>query len=191
MNAAPTDALIVTDVQRDFCPGGALGIRGGDEVVPVINRLIPKFENVVYTRDWHPAGHVSFSDRPEFVDKSWPVHCVADTPGAAFHEDLLLPETPWIVEKGTHPEREAYSAFEGTDLAKQLERRNIERLFITGLATDYCVKNTALDAVRHGFEAVVVRDAVRGVDVPPGSEAQAIEEMKKAGVRVVESQVFE
>lgn len=191
MNAAPTDALIVTDVQVDFCPGGALGVRGGDEIVPIVNKLIPRFEHVVYTRDWHPADHVSFSDKPEFVDKSWPVHCVQDTPGAQFHPDLHVPEGAWIVSKGTHPEREAYSAFEGTDLAKELERRAIDRIFVCGIATDYCVKNTVLDARRIGLQAVLVEDAVRGVDVPPGSAQKAIDEMKEAGVQVITSQVFE
>lgn len=191
MKAADHDALIVTDVQRDFCPGGALGIRGGDEIIPVINRLIPKFEKVVYTRDWHPEDHISFSDDPQFVDKSWPVHCVAGTPGAQFHEALVVRENALVIDKATHRDREAYSAFEGTDLAKELEQRGVDRVFLTGLATDYCVKNTALDAVRLGFEALVIRDAVAGVDVPPGSADQAIEEMKQAGVQIVSSQVFE
>jgi nicotinamidase/pyrazinamidase len=191
MNAAPSDALIVTDVQRDFCPGGALAVRGGDEIVPIINKLIPKFEHVVYTRDWHPANHISFSGTPEFIDKSWPVHCVADSPGAQFHPNLDVPETPWIVNKGTQIDHEAYSAFEGTDLAKQLELRGIERVFICGLATDYCIKNTALDALRHGFQAIVFSDAIRGVDVPAGTADEAVETMKNAGVRMIGSEVFE
>ena len=191
MNAAPNDALIVTDVQLDFCPGGALGVRGGDAIVSIINNLIPKFEHVVYTRDWHPAGHISFSDTPQFVDKSWPVHCVADSPGAQFHPDLNVPDGPFIINKGTRPEREAYSAFEGTDLAKELERRGIERVFLCGLATDYCIKNTALDALRHGFQAIVLLDAIRGVDVPPGSADEAVEFMKDAGAGVATSEMFE
>jgi len=191
MNAAPSDALIVTDVQRDFCPGGALAVKGGDEIIPIINKLIPKFEHVVYTRDWHPADHISFSNTPEFVDKSWPVHCLADSPGAQFHPDLNVPEGAWLVNKGTHPEREAYSAFEGTDLAKELERRGIERVFICGLATDYCIKNTALDALRRGFQTIVLVDAIRGVDVPPGSAEEAVDDMRSSGVRITESEVFE
>lgn len=191
MRPASTDALIVTDVQRDFCPGGALAVKGGDEIIATINRLIPKFEKVIYTRDWHPENHVSFDDNPQYVDKSWPVHCVAGTPGAEFHDGLDVRPNALVIDKATHPEREAYSAFHGTDLAKELEQRNIERVFIVGLATDYCVKNTAIDAVRHGFQAVVLRDAVRGVDVPAGSADRAIEEMKEAGVQISTSQVFE
>lgn len=191
MNAAPSDALIVTDVQRDFCPGGALAVRGGDEIIPIINRLIPRFEHVIYTRDWHPADHISFSDTPEFVDKSWPVHCVADTPGAAFHPDLQVPEGAWIVDKATRADHEAYSAFEGTDLAKELERRGIERVFICGLATDYCILNTALDALRRGFETIVLADAIRGVDVPAGTADDAVDDMRRAGARMTESEVFE
>lgn len=191
MRPASTDALIVTDVQRDFCPGGALAVKGGDEIIATINRLIPKFEKVIYTRDWHPENHVSFDENPQYVDKSWPAHCVAGTPGADFHGDLDVRPNALVVDKATHPEREAYSAFHGTDLAKELEQRNIERVFIVGLATDYCVKNTAIDAVRHGFQAVVLRDAVRGVDVPAGSADRAIEEMKEAGVQISTSQVFE
>jgi nicotinamidase/pyrazinamidase len=191
MQASPSDALVVVDVQKDFCSGGALAVPGADEIVPVINRLIPKFEKVVLTRDWHPADHLSFSTEPEFRDKSWPAHCVADSPGAQFHEELQAPENAIVVNKGTQPDKEAYSAFEGTGLATELEKRGIDRIFVCGLATDYCVKNTALDGRKNGFEVVVIRDAIRGVDNPPGSADAAIEAMKEAGVKVTTSQAFE
>lgn len=187
MKIEPTDALIVGDVQVDFCPGGALPVKGGDEIIPAINRLQPLFDNKFFIRDWHPADHMSFSEHPRFVDRSWPPHCVADTPGAKFHPDLNVPEHARIISKGTHPDREAYSAFSGTDLAVQLRRRGVRRVFLTGLATDYCVKNTALDARREGFETVLVEDAVKGIDIPAGTVATAIETMKDAGVEVVES----
>jgi nicotinamidase/pyrazinamidase len=181
------DALIAVDVQNDFLPGGSLAVSDGDRVVPVLNALIPRFRTRVFTRDWHPAKHVSFSDDPEFVDKSWPAHCVQDTPGAEFHQDLEVPDDAIIVSKATDPAKDAYSAFEGTGLADDLRERGVNRVVIGGLATDYCVKATALDAVREGFEAVVVLDACRGVDVPPGTAQAAVEEMKAAGALVIDS----
>lgn len=191
MQASPSDALIVVDVQRDFCEGGALAVRGANEIVPVINRILPRFEMVVLTRDWHPRDHVSFSDAPEFRDKSWPVHCVADTEGAQFHDELEIPQSALVVNKGTHAHAEAYSGFEGTSLAQELEKRGVNRVFVCGLATDYCVKNTALDAIKAGFDTVLVRDACRGVDNPPGSEEAAVQEMRQAGVQITASQVFQ
>lgn len=178
-------ALIVVDVQNDFCPGGALAVRGGDEVVPVINQLIPKFDMVVYTRDWHPTNHISFAEKPQFTDKSWPVHCVANSRGADFHPELTFTLNAMIVDKGTDPDQEAYSGFQGTDLAKTLRRLNIDTVYITGLATDYCVKHTALDALREGFTVKLVSDACRGVDTPPGTEAKAVEELRRAGVQII------
>lgn len=183
-----TDALLVVDVQKDFCPHGALAVENGDAVVPVLNALVPKFACVVFTRDWHPANHCSFSETPRFVDKSWPAHCVANTPGAAFHDDLNLPSQALIIDKATTPEAEAYSGFEGTDLAERLKERGITRVFVGGLATDYCVKNTALDAVRHGFDSVVVLEACRGIDVPPGTVDVALVEMQQQGVLLVHAE---
>lgn len=188
MKIGPTDALIVVDVQVDFCPGGALAVRGGDEIVPGINALLPKFRHVVFSRDWHPANHCSFSPAPEYVDGSWPAHCVQNTPGAQFHPGLALPADPWIVSKAATSEREAYSGFDGTTLAEDLRGKNIARIFVCGLATDYCVKATALDGVKAGFEVALLEDLVRGVDVPPGSAQQAIDEMRAAGVRVCRSE---
>jgi len=187
MKIQPTDALIIGDVQVDFCPGGALPVSGGDHIIPVINRLQPRFQHRFFIRDWHPANHMSFSDDPHFVDRSWPPHCVANTPGAQFHPDLDVPPDANIVNKGADPDKEAYSAFSGTDLAKQLRMRGIRRLFLTGLATDYCVKSTALDARREGFDVMLVEDATRGIDVPRGSVDAALDTMKDAGVDVIQS----
>ena len=188
MKVQATDALIVVDVQKDFCPRGALAVEKGDEVVPVLNGLTPKFGCVVFTRDWHPPNHCSFSDEPEFKDKSWPPHCVADTPGAAFHDDLWLPSHAMIIDKATGPDAEAYSGFQGTELAGRLRERGITRVFVGGLATDYCVKNTVLDALEAGFETVLVEDACRGIDIPPGTVAEAVVEMRQAGALVVRAE---
>jgi len=175
-------ALIVVDLQNDFCPGGALGVAGGDEIIPVINRLVNSFDTVVYTRDWHPANHVSFAENPQFIDKSWPAHCVAGTPGAEFHPDLLVRPDGIIVDKGTDPAVEAYSGFQGTGLAEKLRARQVDTVYITGLATDYCVKATALDALKAGVRAFVVVNASRGVDNPPGTVEDALNELRAAGV---------
>ena len=179
-----TDALIVVDVQRDFCPGGALAVPRGDEVVPVINRLLGLTAwPVVATRDWHPADHCSFAPQGGL----WPPHCVADTPGAAFHPALDAARIGEVVSKAARREAEAYSGFQGTDLAARLAARGIRRVFVVGLATDYCVKATALDARRAGLDVVVLTDAIRGVEVRPGDSQAAIEEMRRAGVRLAPS----
>jgi nicotinamidase/pyrazinamidase len=177
-----SDALVVVDVQNDFCPGGALAVRDGQRVVPVINGLLRHFEHVVFTRDWHPSDHCSFDDDPRFVDGSWPAHCVQDTPGAEFHPDLHVGLASPVVSKGTDPDREAYSGFDGTDLEDRLRKEGVRRMFVCGLATDYCVKQTALDAKRLGFETCVVIDACRGVDNPTGSAQAALEDMEAAGI---------
>lgn len=187
MTITERDALIVVDVQNDFCPGGALAVNDGDEVVPVINRLLPRFQTRVFTRDWHPENHCSFSDDPQMRDGSWPVHCVAGTEGAAFHDDLTVPDDAHVVSKATSADAEAYSGFDGTTLADYLRARGVERVVVTGLATDYCVKNTVLDALGDGFETLVVADAIRGVDLPPGSADDAIAEMERAGAQMTHS----
>ena len=184
MKIEPTDALIVVDVQRDFCAGGALAVKDGDLVVPVINALTPKFRHTFFTRDWHPANHCSFSDAPTYQDGSWPVHCVQGSPGAAFHPDLKAPEGARLVDKAANPDKESYSGFDGTNLPALLRERGVTRVFVCGLATDYCVKATALDGRNCGFEVVLVEDACRGVDIPPGLAQKAIEEMRAAGVAV-------
>jgi len=187
MQVSPTDALIVVDVQNDFCAGGALAVRDGDAVVPVINRISARFGRIFFTRDWHPANHCSFSYAPEFVDKSWPPHCVQDTPGAEFHPELYMPDDAVVISTAADPDREAYSGFEGTDLAEQLRDAGVRRVFVCGLATDYCVRATVLDALSEGFEVVLVEDACRGVDIPAGNAAAAIVEMRNAGAAVVHS----
>ncbi len=177
----PGDALLVVDLQRDFLPGGALGVPGGDEVVPVLNHCLALFERarlpVVLTRDWHPGDHVSFAAQ----GGPWPPHCVAGTPGAAFAADLAVPDAAQVVSKATLSHADAYSGFEGTALADSLRQRQARRLFIGGLATDYCVQATVLDALREGFEVVLLRDAVRAVDVMPGDGERALGAMQAAG----------
>lgn len=183
MNLHITDnsALIVVDVQNDFCPGGALSVPEGDRVVPVLNRYIHKFTErglpVYFTRDWHPENHVSFKSQGGI----WPPHCVQGTEGARFHFELFIPSTAVIVSKGTAPQADAYSGFQETDLYDQLKRRGIRQLFIGGLATDYCVKSTVLDALKGGFEAILLSDGSKGVDVNAGDSERAIEEMLKEG----------
>ncbi len=185
------DALIVVDVQRDFCPGGALGVPGGDEVIPVINRMAPMFGRWIYTRDWHPADHVSFSDDPEFREGSWPPHAVQGTPGAEWCQGLQMPMNAILVSKADDPRREAYSAFQVDrfDLADFLRHRKVERVFIAGLTTDYCVRQTALDARAAGFTVYLVEDAVRGV--APETTATALADMQAAGIVRVKSDQLE
>lgn len=178
---SPKTALIVVDVQNDFCPGGALAVPRGDEVVAMLNRYIEKFSAakapVVATRDWHPPDHSSFKP----YGGIWPVHCVQNTPGAQFHPKLSLPKSAFIISKGTYPKIEAYSGFQGTDLTNTLKKFWIRTVWVGGLATDYCVKSTALDALQAGFEVVFLEDASRGVDLSPGDSQRAQEEMIKAG----------
>jgi len=177
-------ALIIVDVQRDFMPGGALPVPKGDEVIPALNSYIEVFSKlgrpIIATRDWHPQDHVSFKPKGP-----WPPHCVQGTPGAEFHPDLRLPEDAIIVSKATEPDKEAYSGFEGTDLAEGLRALRVRRLFIGGVATDYCVKATVLDGLRLGFEVFVLEDAIRGVDVNPGDSERAIREMLSAGAVLI------
>ncbi len=183
MKTDVTDALIVVDVQNCFLPGGSLGVEEGDQVIPVINRLVPLFEHKVYTRDWHPPDHVSFAaESPEYHDLSWPPHCVQNTEGAEFSTALDVVPDALVVSKGDDPDREAYSGFQasGIDLAAELRGRGVERVFVTGLATDYCVRATALDAKKAGFEVVLVRDAVRGV--APETTKRALAELDQDGV---------
>lgn len=178
-------ALIVVDVQRDFCPGGALPVPQGDQVVEPVNRLIEAAVRrdlpIFYTRDWHPPDHQSFQTQ----GGPWPVHCVQETEGAEFHPDLLLARNATIISKATEPDTEAYSGFQGTKLEDLLRGQGVERVLVVGLATDYCVKATALDALSRGFQTWVVREAVRGVDVKPGDSEAALAEIVKGGGKVV------
>lgn len=187
MKVKSDDALLIVDLQRDFCPGGALPVAGGDTIVAGVNGVMPKFAHTVLTRDWHPATHCSFSPAPTYTDGSWPAHCVEGSPGAMFHPDLHVPAGAWIVSKATDPNREAYSGFQGTDLGRRLSERHICRLFVCGLATDYCVKATAIDGLERGFEVLLIEDLCRAVDVPSGSGAAAIEEMRHEGVQTIAS----
>jgi len=177
----PGDALLVVDVQNDFLPGGALGVQRGDEVVPPLNRMIRGWLDrgwpIVFTRDWHPPGHCSFHAQ----GGPWPVHCVAGTPGARFAATLLVPAGALITSKATDPRHEAYSAFEGTGLAEHLRRAGVSRVFIGGLATDYCVRATGADARALGFDLTVLTDAVRAVDVNPGDGDRALQELAAGG----------
>ena len=195
-----SDALIGIDVQNDFCPGGALAVPRGDEVVPVINRLAGRFRHVVLTQDWHPKGHVSFASshpgrrpfetiRVAYGDQVlWPDHCVPGTRGADFHPGLDTLPADLVVRKGNDPAIDSYSALyendhrTSTGLAGYLRERGCRRLFLTGLATDFCVQYSALDARREGFEVFVVEDGVRGIDLD-GSLAAAWTRMAEEGVR--------
>ena len=183
------DALIIVDVQNDFCPGGALAVTGGDQVVAVLNRLIPEFERaglpVIATRDWHPQQTTHFNTH----GGTWPPHCVQGTQGAEFHADLALGEGAVIISTGMAENADGYSGFDGVDargvrLADLLRERAIERLVVGGLATDYCVKQTVLDGLQKGFKVVVLEDAVRGVNLNLNDARQALDEMKRAGAAI-------
>lgn len=179
---AQGDALILVDVQNDFCPGGALPIEEGDAVMPVLNKWIAAAQKagvpVYATRDWHPANHLSFA--PEGGE--WPPHCVQDTPGAAFHADLDMPKDAIVVTKGVRFDQDQYSGFDETGLAEELRKRGVSRVWIGGLALDVCVRATALDAAEAGFETRVIRDATRAVTAESGTTA--LEEMREAGVSI-------
>jgi nicotinamidase/pyrazinamidase len=180
-------ALIVVDVQNDFCPGGALAVVQGDEVVAPLNKLIHEFlergEPVFKSRDWHPEKTKHFAA----FGGTWPVHCVQNTKGAEFHPELIDDIHIRIVSKGMGDE-DSYSAFDGTDLALQLRRLGVEEVWVGGLATDYCVKNTVLDALKEGFQVKALEDAMRAVDVNPGDGQRAIEEMRESGAEIVDSE---
>lgn len=177
----PGDALLVVDVQNDFLPGGALGIRGGDSVVAPANRVLAAWRKrglpVFLSRDWHPDGHCSFAAQ----GGPWPVHCVAGTRGAEFATTLAIAPDDIVISKATRADKDAYSALDGTPLAEALRARGVGRLFIAGLATDYCVRATGQDARAAGLEVVVLTDAVCAVDVQPGDGERALHELAAAG----------
>lgn len=203
MRREPTDTLLVIDVQTDFLPGGALAVREGDAVIGPINRLAAAFPHVVLTQDWHPPGHASFASRHAGhrpfdtvamaygEQRLWPDHCVQGTPGAALASGLQAERAELVIRKGHHPGVDSYSAFLEADrrtrtgLAGYLTERSLTRLFLAGLATDYCVLWSALDARAAGFETYVIEDAVRGID--RDGTAQAFAEMERAGVQRVTS----
>jgi nicotinamidase/pyrazinamidase len=204
MRLTPNDLLLVVDMQNDFCPDGRLAVAGGNEIIPVIHKIAPLFEHIVLTQDWHPPNHQSFASahpgkRPfEQVRLSygeqtlWPDHCVQGTRGAEFHSALHLPQAELILRKGFRPQIDSYSAFfendrsTATGLAGYLRERNLTRVFLAGLAYDYCVAYSALDARRIGIPAVVVRDACRAIDLN-GSVAAIESQFAAAGVTLIES----
>jgi nicotinamidase/pyrazinamidase len=180
-------ALVVVDVQQDFCPGGSLAVKHGDEVVPKLNEVIEAFEKanlpIFFTRDWHPPNHCSFKSQGGI----WPPHCVMGTTGAEFHHLLKVPPGSTIINKGSDPNHEAYSAFESTDLAEQLKRHHVKEFFIGGLTTDYCVKESSLDAIQYGFTVNVIKDCVKGVNLRRNDSALALRAVEEKGARLVTS----
>ena len=173
--------LLVVDVQNDFCPGGALGVPGGDEIIPIINRIMDRFELVIASRDMHPNETVHF--------EKWPVHCQAGTTGAEFHPMLDRSRIHVELHKGTHNTDDGYSAFEATtdNLNDVLKKRGVDTIHICGLTTDYCVRNTVLDALKAGLKTHVVQDAIRAVNVRKGDGDRAIQEMAQAGAEFIRS----
>jgi nicotinamidase/pyrazinamidase len=189
------DALLIVDFQNDFTPGGALAVKEGDLIAEPINTLASHFDLVIATRDWHPPDHGSFEgvkiDPANWEGQDppgiWPVHCVAGTDGAQLHPSLETARVSVVVDKGQSPNDQGYSGFQNTNLGELLRERGVRRLYVTGLATDYCVKNTVLDALGEGFEVTVVTDAIRGVDVKERDSERAVEEMKAAGAGLASS----
>jgi len=204
-NFSETDALLVIDVQRDFCPGGALEVKGGDRVVPVINRIMPLFSRVVATQDWHPVDHVSFAVNHEgkkvldtleingITQMLWPEHCVQGSEGAGFHSELNTKLFHLILRKGIFHLLDSYSSFfendrkTATGLHFYLKGLGVESVYLCGLATDYCVFYSAMDAVKLGFRTCLIEDACRGVGFPSGSVDRALREMKSAEVKILKS----
>lgn len=181
------DALIVVDMQLDFMPDGALPVPEGDKIVPRLNEYIKLFSSlglpVFFTRDWHPPDHISFKEQGGI----WPPHCVQNTPGAMFHPDLYIPsDNRFIISKAFSRDFDAYSGFQGTALDSLLKERGIKRVFVGGVATDYCVKNTVLGALNLGYQAFLLIDGIKGVDVQPGDSERAVQEMLSEGAVAVE-----
>jgi nicotinamidase/pyrazinamidase len=185
-------ALLIVDVQKDFCPGGSLAVTGGDEIIPVINRYIRLFQEkglpIFASRDWHPQKTVHFS----LCGGIWPVHCVRESDGARFHPDMQLPENTVILSKGMNPERDdEYSDFQavtelGVPFDQFLREHGISMLYVCGIATDYCVRTTVIDALNYGFSVTLLKDAIRGVDLKPGDSLRAIQEMIAAGATLAD-----
>ncbi len=185
MSKAMKKALVIVDVQNDFCPGGSLAVAHGDEVVAPLNNLIQEFldrgEPVFKTRDWHLPTTKHFAA----FGGTWPVHCVQNTSGAEFHPDLIDDPRITIISKGINENADGYSGFDGTNLAQLLREQGIEEVWVGGLATDYCVKHTGLDALKEGFTVKVLRDAIRPVNLNPDDGAKAIAEMRAAGAEIL------
>jgi nicotinamidase/pyrazinamidase len=179
--------LLVVDVQRDFCPGGALAVKDGESVVPRLNRVIEAFAGaslpVFFTRDWHPSNHVSFKAQGGI----WPPHCVKGTPGAKFHAKLKVPRGAVVISKGTKVDSDAYSGFQGTDLEVRLKELQVEQVLLGGLATDYCVKESALDALAAGLKVKIIKDCVKGVNLRANDSVRALKEVVARGAGLVSS----
>jgi len=182
-------ALLVIDLQLDFMPEGALAVKDGDKIIPVINKLVKLFsakeDMIFFSRDWHPEKHCSFFEN----GGTWPEHCVRGSRGARFHPDVQIPETSKIISKATTESKDAYSAFEDTELAEEMQKNNINTIYVCGLATDVCVRSTVLDGLKLGFRIIVVSDAVKAVDLEPGDGDRAIQEMNAAGAEILESRI--
>jgi len=180
-------ALLVVDVQRDFCAGGALAVRDGDSVVPKLNRIIDAFARasipIIFTRDWHPSDHISFKTQ----GGPWPPHCIKGTSGAKFHPSLYVPRGALIISKGFGTSSEAYSGFQGTDLEKRLKELGVEEILLGGLATDYCIKESALDALGAGLKVDVLEDCIKGVNLRKNDSELALREMAARGAELVAS----
>ena len=199
-------ALILVDIQNDFLPGGALAVPEGDMIVPLVNRIQEKFDLILATQDYHPANHASFATNHEnkkpgeiidlhgLAQVLWPVHCVQHSDGAAFGKDLDMARVTKIFYKGENPDIDSYSGFfdngkrKKTGLAEYLKSKGVDTVYIVGLATDFCVKFTALDAVDLGFETYVIKDATRAINLQPGDFEASLKEMERAGVKVIESE---
>jgi nicotinamidase/pyrazinamidase len=175
-----TEALLIVDVQHDFLPGGALGVTDGDAVIPALVAAAADAKLVIASRDAHPADHCSFAEQGGI----WPVHCVEGTHGAELHPDIAALHPDLVIDKATTRDVDAYSAFDGTGLAEELRARGVDRLVIGGLATDYCVRASVLDAIREGFAVTVLEDGIRGVEVQPGDTERALQEMRAAGAEL-------
>jgi nicotinamidase/pyrazinamidase len=181
-------ALILVDIQNDFCPGGALAVSEGDRIIPIINRLIPRFPLVISTQDWHPANHISFRER----GGPWPPHCVQGSPGAELHSALETNAIAHYFRKASSPDKDDYSEFAGKDdrgrtLDQLLRSKGVEKLYVVGLATDYCVLETVLDGLRLGYEVYAVKDAMRAVNVNPEDGENALQKMARGGANLVTS----
>ncbi len=181
------DALIIVDMQNDFMPGGALPVPEGDKIIPILNKYIDLFSGsgnpVFFTRDWHPENHISFKGQGGI----WPVHCVQETEGAKFHPDLKIPQdNKFVISKGTSRDFDAYSGFQGTILNDLLSERGIKRLFVGGVATDYCVFNTALGGINLGYQVFVLQDGIKGVDVNPGDSERALNKLLEKGASLID-----
>jgi nicotinamidase/pyrazinamidase len=201
---SPTDALLIIDLQNDFCPGGALAVAGGDEIVPIVNSLAERFDHVLMTQDWHPPNHISFAsahpgalpyttiDAPYGTQTLWPDHCVQNTPGAELHPGLSIPLAEFILRKGFRVDIDSYSAFlendhiTDTGLAAYLRNRGLERLFLCGLAYDFCVRFSAIDGTALDFECFVIEDACRAVGLP-GSVVATDQAFEEAGIQRIRS----